>query len=214
MHVLGLPPAFVLSQDQTLKLKSNCLLILDVRTSAHMCPSRLVGTYSVCCASGFHKKTRNRPNSEADTGHRVAPTSAIYVQLFVHRMNQTAHISLQILSISKSVRDKIDWMRPLLFGAPCLIYPSIFRPPRCRLARLTSRWCISAPPVRWYLRFDAETRNPFFWQTSSFFQKTGFPRKNGGLGPYYFTWAPFAAIFLRHEYPLPPRYGVIHRLLP
>ncbi len=35
LHVLGVPPAFVLSQDQTLKLKSVCTLILDVRTSAH-----------------------------------------------------------------------------------------------------------------------------------------------------------------------------------
>ncbi len=35
LHVLGLPPAFVLSQDQTLKLKSACALNLDVRTSAH-----------------------------------------------------------------------------------------------------------------------------------------------------------------------------------
>ena len=30
LHVLSLPPAFVLSQDQTLKLKRNCLRILDV----------------------------------------------------------------------------------------------------------------------------------------------------------------------------------------
>ena len=30
LHVLGLPPAFVLSQDQTLKLKSCYQLILDV----------------------------------------------------------------------------------------------------------------------------------------------------------------------------------------
>ncbi len=36
LHVLGLPPAFVLSQDQTLKLKSTYMLILDVRTSAHL----------------------------------------------------------------------------------------------------------------------------------------------------------------------------------
>jgi hypothetical protein len=36
LHVLGVPPAFVLSQDQTLKLKSNYLLILDIRTSAHL----------------------------------------------------------------------------------------------------------------------------------------------------------------------------------
>ena len=35
LHVLGLPPAFVLSQDQTLKLKAPCGAILDVRTSAH-----------------------------------------------------------------------------------------------------------------------------------------------------------------------------------
>ena len=30
LHVLGLPPAFVLSQDQTLKLKTGCPVILDV----------------------------------------------------------------------------------------------------------------------------------------------------------------------------------------
>ena len=36
LHVLGLPPAFVLSQDQTLKLKARYRAILDVRTSAHL----------------------------------------------------------------------------------------------------------------------------------------------------------------------------------
>jgi len=35
LHVLGLPPAFVLSQDQTLKLKARYHANLDVRTSAH-----------------------------------------------------------------------------------------------------------------------------------------------------------------------------------
>ncbi len=40
LHVLGVPPAFVLSQDQTLKLKSVSTLVLDVRTSAHR-PIRL-----------------------------------------------------------------------------------------------------------------------------------------------------------------------------
>ena len=30
LHVLGLPPAFVLSQDQTLKLKRSYLRVLDV----------------------------------------------------------------------------------------------------------------------------------------------------------------------------------------
>ncbi len=35
LHVLSLPPAFVLSQDQTLKLKATEAANLDVRTSAH-----------------------------------------------------------------------------------------------------------------------------------------------------------------------------------
>ena len=38
LHVLGLPTAFVLSQDQTLKLKYDYSYNLDVRTSAHRPP--------------------------------------------------------------------------------------------------------------------------------------------------------------------------------
>src|SRR5690606_5896518 len=38
LHVLSLPPAFVLSQDQTLKLKARYPATLDVRTSAHRLP--------------------------------------------------------------------------------------------------------------------------------------------------------------------------------
>ena len=36
LHVLGLPPAFILSQDQTLKLKAELTAILDVEPS-HIC---------------------------------------------------------------------------------------------------------------------------------------------------------------------------------
>lgn len=36
LHVLGLPPAFILSQDQTLKLKRSYDRILDVEPS-HIC---------------------------------------------------------------------------------------------------------------------------------------------------------------------------------
>ena len=62
MHVLGLPPAFVLSQDQTLKLKSSEELILDVEPS-HICLNLSPGQSSVCA------KSPKRPNqdSEADT---------------------------------------------------------------------------------------------------------------------------------------------------
>jgi hypothetical protein len=65
LHVLGLPPAFVLSQDQTLKLKSCYQLILDVRTSAH--PSARLGPMSLCLL--VHRSSWNGvlTNSEADT---------------------------------------------------------------------------------------------------------------------------------------------------
>ncbi len=40
LHVLSLPPAFVLSQDQTLKLNVHACTILDVQTSAHRAQAR------------------------------------------------------------------------------------------------------------------------------------------------------------------------------
>ena len=54
MHVLGLPPAFVLSQDQTLKLKAAEAAILDRRTSAHLSPGACPGNsllVQLACAS-------------------------------------------------------------------------------------------------------------------------------------------------------------------
>jgi hypothetical protein len=44
LHVLGLPPAFILSQDQTLKLKAYLYAVLDVEPS-HIClyPRRIQG---------------------------------------------------------------------------------------------------------------------------------------------------------------------------
>ena len=93
----------------------------------------------------------------------------------IHRMNQTAHISLQILSISKSVETKETEMRPNFLARPAQI-PLIFlvrlvsiRPRfRFRPARLTPRRCISAPPVRGVLRLVADTRNPFFREMRNF----------------------------------------------
>ena len=105
MHVLGLPPAFVLSQDQTLKLKSCYQLNLDVRTSAHIDPAGMTGSNCLLCF-WFHKKPETVQTVKLTLHNRPKSSSAIYVQLFVHRMNQTAHISLQILSISKSVETK------------------------------------------------------------------------------------------------------------
>jgi hypothetical protein len=51
LHVLGLPPAFILSQDQTLKLKAYLYAVLDVEPS-HICLHSLTETQGfLFCAS-------------------------------------------------------------------------------------------------------------------------------------------------------------------
>ena len=93
LHVLSLPPAFVLSQDQTLKLKRRSRDVLDVRTSAHPLlvlpaiaylrtipdpPTRLGMAQAkshLSDAHQFHKETEVHTNSEADTPyHRSRAT--------------------------------------------------------------------------------------------------------------------------------------------
>ena len=95
-------------------------------------------------------------------------------------MNQTAHISLQLLSISNSVEDKSDWMRPNFFGAPRLDYLWYSYPPRCRVARLAPRCGVSVASVRGVLRLVSETRNPFFREKCIFCDETVFS--------YVFRW--------------------------
>lgn len=53
--------------------------------------------------------------------HRPKPRSASYVQLFVHRMNQTAHISLQIPSISNSVETKSTGSAAIFLAQPASV---------------------------------------------------------------------------------------------
>ena len=52
LHVLGLPPAFILSQDQTLKLKRSYDRILDVEPS-HICSGLKPETYSSVCVLSY-----------------------------------------------------------------------------------------------------------------------------------------------------------------
>ena len=62
LHVLGLPPAFILSQDQTLKLKASCDAILDVEP-LHICYLFKDRLNSLFCASV--EKQQKPQNSEA-----------------------------------------------------------------------------------------------------------------------------------------------------
>ena len=52
LHVLGLPPAFVLSQDQTLKLKAACAAILDVEPCTYLIQPRKAGSSHLLVVSG------------------------------------------------------------------------------------------------------------------------------------------------------------------
>ena len=93
MHVLGLPPAFVLSQDQTLKLKRCHQRILDVRTSAHLQYFRSalgaepyvhpakdwtrIESHLFDCASGFLKKPKAAQTVKLTLDHRVETLPAL-----------------------------------------------------------------------------------------------------------------------------------------
>ena len=119
------------------------------------------------------------------------------MQSFIHRMNQTAHISLQILSMSKSAepRQKPKLQRQnqpaalKLLSATRLIYLNFsYRPSLQSLApqrRLASRCAPQRPPVRGVLRLSPNTRNPFLqkiWKFSAFFScPLNLPNKNNIL---------------------------------
>ena len=82
LHVLGLPPAFVLSQDQTLKLNAVYTAILDVRTSAHLQIGLTETNLHFLCLMYFQltKLTKSHTNSEADTTSSDRNPSGVDIQ--------------------------------------------------------------------------------------------------------------------------------------
>lgn len=140
------------------------------------------------------------------------------MQKMIHRMNQTAHISLQILAISKSVETKSTRSAAILWRILRQL-PQVFLPSgpagvrRC--FRLASPLCASAPPVRGYLRIAAETCNPFFLETSSFFQKTMYSLIYMGFGVHFYLNFPLCSP-VPHKIRAPDSsiYCVIHRVIP
>jgi hypothetical protein len=84
--------------------------------------------------------------------------------LFIE-MNQTAHISLQILAISKSVETKSNWMRRNFLARPAQPYLCFSRQALRSVRSVVPSGvplCASAPPVKGYLRAPPQTRNPLF----------------------------------------------------
>ena len=105
MHVLGLPPAFVLSQDQTLKLKASEDAILDRRTSAHLSPGACPGNLLFIVLTRVSRQTvKLTLSSSVSLESRYASDLRSY--------DQTARISLQIATMSNS-REKTNRRRQI-----------------------------------------------------------------------------------------------------
>lgn len=108
MHVLGLPPAFVLSQDQTLKLKAHRCAILDVRTSAHhhMALLKPYGVSLFIVLQVFIRKQETVQTVKLTLYHRAKTLRALIYRRLIHRTEPNRpHISSDI-SISNSVDTK------------------------------------------------------------------------------------------------------------
>ena len=87
------------------------------------------------------------------------------MQLFVHRMNQTAHISLQILSISNSVETKSTGCALSLVARPASVasvFVAVLANLLSHISPSSAPSCASAPPVRGYLRMGVGVRKAFF----------------------------------------------------
>ena len=109
------------------------------------------------------------------------------MQVLIHRSEPNRpHISSDTRDF-KERETKQTEMRRFFLGAP----PPVFSRMCLRLVAVWPVWrpvaALFAASVRGYLRIAAETRNPFFSETSSFFQKTRFSRKNNGLFWRYFS---------------------------
>ena len=106
LHVLGLPPAFVLSQDQTLKLKGQSLSL----TSEPLHISTCIATgCSFCSVLKSTKVNKNRKtvkltltSSETSCVTAIKTLASRYDRRPIHRMNQTVRISLQKPSCQKA----------------------------------------------------------------------------------------------------------------
>ena len=105
LHVLGLPPAFILSQDQTLKLK--CISAYPWRrTFAHL--FRYISNENNLLFCALSSKQQRPQNSEACHPYNRSKLLKGRYASVRRRYVQTAHISLQIYINVKEQRQKTN----------------------------------------------------------------------------------------------------------
>ena len=146
MHVLGLPPAFVLSQDQTLKLKVSILVGLEV-TPRNLC---VTGTFTQSASRPVARtgctvvmaETQRSPESRRPPGHlrarRIRQDSAACVSLSSIHLSKSAVAATAIAArFTPARRGKNEAHRP---GRPRRSFVSIRRlPAHCRASTHDAR---------------------------------------------------------------------------
>ena len=131
LHVLGLPPAFVLSQDQTLKLKATLAAILDVEPS-HICPSSRSLTDQSLSMCSSCRSNKNPQDSEADT-HIIASQPAKAKTLVSRYANSQTPIAPKPptypfnIQMFKEQGNKTDRTRQLPSVFPTASFPDFLR---------------------------------------------------------------------------------------
>ncbi|MEX0827661.1 MAG: hypothetical protein WD005_01785 [Haliea sp.] len=115
--------------------------------------------FSISCA-WLHKVTKPHQTVKLTLHHRAETLVSRYEEVRPSKRNQTAHISLQILSISKSEETKTLEAPELVWRARRSIY--LF------LTVWSVTVFVSFRPVRGCLRPHAEVRKSFFQKNSLF----------------------------------------------
>ena len=121
LHVLSLPPAFVLSQDQTLKLKAALEGAFLTAEPLHIVrPPRGAGPkrHRLSCIRPL-AETRHPTNGEADTPIIGSPLMSRYANVRPSIMNQTARISLHHHQNVKERRNTNNPSRHTLSATSC-----------------------------------------------------------------------------------------------
>ena len=123
-----------------------------------------IGSHLFVVLQVFIRKPETVQTVKLTLNHRPKPMS-VDMQMLIHRKDQTAHISLQLPSISKSQETKRNWMRPIFSARPAS-FTSYF------ILRRVAVWpvwrpvvavvCASAPPVKGCLRIPTGGRKCFF----------------------------------------------------
>ncbi len=121
----------------------------------------------------FHKKPKAVQTVKLTLHYRAETLVSRYEEVDPSNEPNRPHISSVSINF-KERRDKSDWMRPNLFGAPRLIYLCFLFASRTVRPAWRSRLAPSAPPVKGYLRRVAGVRKCFFEKNDIFLQKSRF----------------------------------------